>query len=141
MTAKEYLMQYRRAEQEIDRLLEEKARWETLAEKVTPTPSKAPGRPGSNDRVGMAVAKIIDLEREIDTKVDRLVDFRREIERAVSKMHGPKEREVLLRRYIHGQAWEEIAKEMGTTERHIYRVHETALFSLNVIECQYQPVI
>ena len=92
MTVKEYLLQYRRAEQEIDRLLEEKARWETLAEKVTPTPSKAPGRPGSNDRVGMAVAKIIDLEREIDTKVDRLVDFRREIERAVSKMHGPKER-------------------------------------------------
>lgn len=137
MTAKEYLLQYRRAEQEIDRLLEEKARWETLAEKVTPTPSKAPGRPGSNDRVGMAVAKIIDLEREIDTKVDRLVDFRREIERAISKMHGPKEREVLLRRYIQGERWEEIAEKMGLNLRWVHRVHGRALFSFQAIESHY----
>ena len=69
MTAKEYLLQYQRIEREIDRLLEERARWESLAEKVTPTPSKAPGGSGSGDRVGMAAAKIVDLQREIDARV------------------------------------------------------------------------
>ena len=137
MTAKEYLLQYRRAEQEIDRLLEEKARWETLAEKVTPTPSKAPGRLGSNDRVGMAVAKIIDLEREIDTKVDRLVVFRRAREHKVRIISDSREREVLLRRYIQGWSWEEIAEVTGLQIRRTLDIHKNALFSLECVELHY----
>lgn len=131
MTSKEYLLQYQRIEREIDRLLEEKAKWEALAEKVTPTPSKAPGRAGSGDRLGEAVAKIVDLEQDIDEQVDRLVDLRREIERAVSRIQDSKEREVLLRRYIQGQRWEEIADVLEMEVRRIYQLHKQALFALN----------
>ena len=104
MRAKEYLLQYQRAEQEIDRLLEERARWETLAGKVD-------SAPGGGERG--AAARILDLEREIDAKVDRLIGFRREMEGVLSRLPNPREREVLLRRYVQGQGWEEVAEKMG----------------------------
>lgn len=131
MTAKEYLMQYRRAEQEIDRLLEEKARWTALAEKMTPSLSGIPGGAGGGDRLGETVAKIVDLEREIGAKVDELVEHYRKIGEVVSQISDAKEREVLLRRYIQGQSWEEIGERMGVTERWVYQVHKRAIFSLH----------
>ena len=106
MRAKEYLLQYQRAEQEINRLLEERARWEILAGKVDSTP-------GGGGRRGTAAARILDLEREIDAKVDRLIGFRREMEGVLSRLPNPREREVLLRRYVQGQGWEEVAEKMA----------------------------
>ena len=122
MTAKEYLMQYRQIEKEINRLLEERARWAALAEKMTPSLSGMPGGAGGGDRLGETVAKIVDLEREIDAKVDELMGHYRKIREAVSQIPDAKEREVLLRRYMQGQSWEEIAERMGVTERWVYQV-------------------
>ncbi len=122
MRAKEYLLQYQRAEQEINRLLEERARWETLAGKVD-------SAPGGGERRA-AAARILDLEREIDAKVDRLIGFRREMEGVLSRLPNPREREVLLRRYVQGQGWEEVAEKMGITPRWTYQLHKNSLFSL-----------
>jgi len=123
MRAKEYLLQYQRAEQEINRLLEERARWEILAGKVD-------SAPGGGGRRGTAAARILDLEREIDAKVDRLIGFRREMEGVLSRLPNPREREVLLRRYVQGQGWEEVAEKMGITPRWTYQLHKNSLFSL-----------
>lgn len=131
MTAKEYLMQYRQIEKEINRLLEERARWAALAEKMTPSLSGMPGGAGGGDRLGETVAKIVDLEREIDAKVDELMGHYRKIREAVSQIPDAKEREVLLRRYMQGQSWEEIAERMGVTGRWVYQVHKRAIFSLH----------
>lgn len=137
MTAKEYLMQYRQIEKEINRLLEERARWMALAEKMTPSLSGMPGGAGGGDRLGETVAKIVDLEREIDAKVDELVEHHRKIGEAISQIPDAKEREVLLRRYIQGQSWEEIGEKMEITIRRVYQLHKTALFSLDFIVFHY----
>lgn len=137
MTAKEYLMQYRQIEKEINRLLEERARWAALAEKMTPSLSGMPGGAGGGDRLGETVAKIVDLEREIGAKVDELVEHYRKIGEVVSQIPDEKEREVLLRRYIQGQSWEEIGEKMEITIRRVYQLHKTALFSLDFIVFHY----
>ena len=137
MTAKEYLMQYRQIEKEIGRLLEERARWTALAEKMTPSLSGIPGGAGGGDRLGETVAKIVDLEREIGAKVDELVEHYRKIGEVVSQIPDAKEREVLLRRYMQGQSWEEIGEKMEITIRRVYQLHKTALFSLDFIVFHY----
>ena len=131
MTAKEYLTQYRQIEKEIGGLLEERTRWVALAEKMTPSLSGMPGGAVGGDRLGETVAKIVDLEREIDAKVDELMGHYRKIREAVSQIPDAKEREVLMRRYMQGQSWEEIAERMGVTERWVYQVHKRAIFSLH----------
>ena len=81
MTSKEYLSQYGQLNREIDRLLEEKARWMALALRVTPSLSEEPkggGQPGG--RIPAAVEKIAEWEEKINEKIDRLVGLRREIE-------------------------------------------------------------
>ena len=125
MTPKEYLAQYGRLNREIDRLLEEKAR-------VTPTLSQEPKGGGGGDRIQLAVEKIAEVEDKINAQIDRLVDLRREIEEKLSALPDGKQKEVLHRRYILGQKWEEIAVQMGLDYRWILRIHGKALLQLTI---------
>ncbi len=131
MTPKEYLSQYGQLNREIDRLLEEKARWMALALRATPSLSEEPkggGRPGG--RIPAAVEKIAEWEEKINEKIDRLVKLRQEIEERVRCIPDPKQREVLLRRYVQGQKWEQIAVQMNLDYRWVLRLHGRALLTI-----------
>ena len=132
MTPKEYLAQYGRLNREIDRLLEEKARWFALAARVTPTLSQEPKGGGGGDRLQLAVEKIAEVEDKINAQIDRLVDLRQEIEEKLSALPDSKQKEVLHRRYILGQKWEEIAVQMDLDYRWILRIHGKALLQLTI---------
>ena len=49
-------------------------------------------------------------------------------------MQDGAEKEVLIRRYLMGKAWEQIAVEMNYTYRHVTRLHGTALQSFSFPE-------
>lgn len=127
MTVKEYLQQYTRLNREIDRLMEEKKRWEDLALKVAPGYD---GSSGSGTGRIQAVEQIAEWEQRIDQKVDQLVALREEIERMVSEIDNRTQQEILLRRYISGQKWERIALEMHLEYRWVLRLHGRALQKL-----------
>lgn len=134
MTPKEYLSQYGQLNREIDRLLEEKARWMALALRATPSLSEEPkggGRPGG--RIPAAVEKIAEWEEKINEKIDRLVKLRQEIEERVRCIQDPKQREVLLRRYVQGQKWEQIALSMNYSYMQICRIHGAALQAFKML--------
>ena len=128
MTAKEYLSQYKSANREIDRLIEEKARWMDLATRITPAQTQGGRASGSeNGKIPLVVEKIIEAEEKINARVDELVDLRREIEARLAMMSEDKQREVLHRRYILGQKWEEIALNMNYSYMQVCRIHGAAL--------------
>lgn len=128
MTAKEYLSQYKSANREIDRLIEEKSMWMDLATKITPS-IKEGGRGSANEngKIPLAVEKIIETEEKITNRIDELIDLREQIESRVSVIPEERQREVLHRRYILCQKWEEIALEMNYSYMQVCRIHGAAL--------------
>ena len=76
---KEYLLGCQRLNQRINRLLLEQQQWRELATRVSPNLSGMPRGGGGGGTQG-AISKIIDLETEINTEIDKLVDKRKEIE-------------------------------------------------------------
>ena len=74
MTAKEYLRQLSRKDARIDALIERQRRYRELAERRTTVYRDTPGGGRRcSSSVEEYVVKIIDLEREIDRRIDEYV--------------------------------------------------------------------
>lgn len=91
-----------------------------------------------HERDGNAVERAYCQIAEYNAETDKLLDeyniVRRRAERFISSISDAAQREVLSRRYLMGQQWEEIADSMDYSVRHITRLHGLALqnMSLNV---------
>ena len=126
--AKAYLQQVKVYDTHIDNKLEELARLKTLATQITSTikPVVAFGG-GNQDKLGTIVAKIVDLENEIDEAVDAYVDKRREASRLLEKLEDADQVAVLHKLYFEFKTWPEIALEMHMTKRNAQYIHGRAL--------------
>ncbi len=126
MTAKEYLSQYKALNSEINAKLEQKRQLFALATSVAP--STTHGDCGNvSDKVGRTIAKLLDLEREINADIDRLVDLRREIEDVIAGVPDERLRMLLELRYVNGLTFEEIAENLDLSTVQIWRLHKIAL--------------
>lgn len=76
------------------------------------------------------IVKIIDLEYEIDTDIDRLVDLKREINQAINSVKQPEYNLLLELRYLNYKTWEEIAGIMNYSWRNVHYVHSRALIAV-----------
>ncbi|MCM1334275.1 MAG: hypothetical protein NC084_12055 [Bacteroides sp.] len=126
MTAKEYLSRYREIVREIKEKTEEIEYLEAIAEKVAPSSTRGGGGVIS-DKVGRGAARLIDLRCELDDRIVRLMTMRQEIEAAIARSGDARDRLILRKRYIAGETWEEIAKELEITTVHVWRLHKRAL--------------
>lgn len=129
---KAWLLQYRRLDERINRMETEKAKWIERATKMSAPSDGMPRGSSVSDTVGQAVAKIADLQAEINREIDQLVDLRREIEDAIYTVDDPILQELLERRYIDGDKWEEIAVSMHYSWRNILRKHGKALSAVKI---------
>ena len=82
------------------------------------------------------LAKIMDMEDEINNDIDALVDLKREIKRTIERVENPEYLILLELRYLCFKRWEEIAVMMNYNIRHIYRLHDEALEKLKVPDTQ-----
>lgn len=124
---KEFLNSYKLINSEINRLLAECESYRELAKRISPTYSDAPKTLNNTSKLETAVEKIIELEHEMDKKVDQLQKKREEIEQAIQTVKNPTLEEVLKRKYINGQTWEQIAVDMNYSWRQTIRLHGKAL--------------
>ena len=128
MTAKEYLRQYRDADDAINAKLDQIHRLRELATKTTtamsPARVKSSGEP---DKLAGIIARIVDMEREVDDSIDRLQDTKRQVEEAISGVRDARERKVLTLRYINGLRWEEIAVRLVYHYRWVLELHGRGL--------------
>lgn len=88
---------------------------------------------GSQDKLGDAVAKMVDLRDEINADIDSLVDAKRSVGYVIEKVMNPDQLQVLHKRYVLHESFEQIAIEMGYTYRHITRIHGEALQTVKII--------
>lgn len=126
--AKEFLKQVRLYDIHINNKLEEKARLEALALKITSSwSSEHVSGSGNQDKMGDAVAKIVDLERDIDRAVDAFVDKKAEVTAILEKIKNPDQLELLYKVYIQYESLEKVACEMNMSYRNACYVHGRAL--------------
>ena len=71
--------------------------------------------------------KLADKSSEIDSKVDELVDFKIKMGDHINQLEDERHRVILREHYINGLSFLEISKNLGYTERHLYRIHGDAL--------------
>ncbi len=82
---------------------------------------------GSGDKIGDCCAKIADLCAEINQDIDDFVDTKADIMHTIDKLDDLEERRLLYCRYFQYMPMIKIAQEMCVSERHIYRMHKTAV--------------
>ena len=126
--AKEFLQQVKLCDMHINEKLEELDRLKALTMKITSTwKQDSVSGSGNLDKLGDAIAKIIDLEADINNAVDIYVDKKKEVTALIEKIKDPDQVSVLYKRYFQDEPWERIACEMGFTYRNVCYIHGRAL--------------
>ncbi len=75
-----------------------------------------------------AIAALEGYAERVNAKWDELIALRTEAEELIGKITDGRCREVLTRRYLHGQTLERIAIDLGYSYRQIKRIHGGALY-------------
>ena len=70
---------------------------------------------------------LADYETELSNAVAEMVRCRKTAERIINSVEDRTQREVLTRRYIIGQRWEDIAVRMNYSLPRVYQLHGSAL--------------
>lgn len=130
---KKWLKRYRQLDREIAQKVVEIEAWRRRALNVTPTyrmpGDGAAGQPLTMDYI---VARIVDLEAEINADIDRLISLRAEITAAIEVVDDANLRLLLEYRYIVGWTWERIAVKMDYGWRHVHKMHSVALSKIKM---------
>lgn len=128
MTPKEYLLQYRDAVRRATAAQDHLDELRAMAERITPNyGGSGGGTHQTGDKLGAAVAKIVDAETKVDSEIELLISTEREIERAIDSVEDERLRNILYRRYICGDKWEVIAVALNIEYRWLLRLHGRAL--------------
>lgn len=129
---KAYLTRYRAADDEINDLLREKERIMARLTKMTSSVSDMPHGPQQPDKLTDGVARLIELDGEIDRKVDALCKMREELRACIETVPDFTLQRILMLRYISGQTWEQIAVNTNYCYKQVCRLHGTALSKLKM---------
>lgn len=128
MDAKAYLQQVERYENLITAKLEEMDRLRALTTKITSSwKDDVVSSSGSQDKLGDAIAKIIDLQTEINETIDEYVDRKREVGSVLEKVENSNQMAVLTKKYLLYESLEQIAVEMNMSYRNVCYIHGEAL--------------
>lgn len=130
MTPKEYLSQYRTLDVEINSKLEQASQLRALAAKVSPSTGFGSSG-GISDRVGKTVAKIIDLENEINGDIDKLISLKSDMMRQINAIKNSAYRTILEEHYFRNKSFDEIGESINYSKSQICRMHGTALLYIS----------
>ena len=128
---KHWLSRYQSINRQVKSKLDEIERLRSLETKITPTLSDMPKGGGSSNKIELVTERIDEIEQQMSDELKNLVDTRAEIEAVIQQVESEPYREVLERRYIHGEHWEQIAVNMNYDYRWVLRLHGKALAEIN----------
>ena len=128
--AKEYFAQIRKTDRLIHRLDSTIA---TLRSSLTSTGSQLKQdkvqTSGPKNTLEETITKIIDLEEDINTRIDELVSMKKEAFSMISKIPDLDQQNVLVGRYIQLKKWEDLAAEFEYTTQWLFEIHGKALLA------------
>lgn len=127
MTTQDYLSQIHRLNRRISNKLFEVFELKNLVGTVSTAVKEVNVQSGhTSDRTGDIISKIVDMEREIDAMTDEFVDKKNCIIKQLEELDF-NSYEVLYQRYVKQKPWDEIATDLKYTQRHVRRLHSSAL--------------
>ena len=128
MTTKQYLNQIDRINRMINNKLAEIYQLKTMVCSISVSANEDKVQSSSDkDKLGSSVAKIVDLENEINKAIDVYVDKKEKIVAQIDSVKDIMEYQVLFSRYIEHKTFEQIAEDNDYSVRQILRIHGNAL--------------
>lgn len=128
MTTKSYLEQVERLDRMIQNKLLEICQLKQMAISITARPKEVNVQVSSDkDRMGSAVAKLLDLEKETDGLVDDYIDKRKRIIEQIDSLGDTDMYHLLSEKYIARKDLVDIASEIGYSYKQVCRIHGKAL--------------
>ena len=138
MTPKEYLQQYRDAAKRARAALDHLDELRSMATRITPNyVGEGGGTHQTGDKLGAAVARIIDAENRVSDELEMLEAIEHEVLNTILRVKDATLSTLLYERYINGKTWEQIAVDMHYSYRGVTKMHGRAL--LAVKECIEVP--
>jgi DNA-directed RNA polymerase specialized sigma subunit len=128
MTPKEYLQQYRDAVRRAAAAQDHLDELRSMATRITPNySSEGCGTHQTGDKLGAAVARILDAESRVSDELEMLEATEREVIKTINGVQDGTLNTLLYERYINGKTWEQIAVQMNYTYRRVTQLHGKAL--------------
>lgn len=127
-----WLKRYRDALRLEKELREELEAQRARACKTTAALTGMPGGGGDGQALSRAVESIVAAQQELQAQINLCGATRREVVAALDQVTDARDHEILRRRYLLGQRWENIAVEMHIELRWIYRRHRRAVSELTM---------
>lgn len=81
----------------------------------------------ATSKMADTVAKIVNMQAEINRDIDELVDLKKEISSTIKAVPNPEHQTLLEKRYLCFQSWEIIAVDMYYSMHRLYKLHNQAL--------------
>ncbi len=127
--AKEYLLSIALLDAKIDARVSEMDDLKDKLLKITPTlsPDKGGGAGGTQDKMAGTMARIVDMQRQINADIDALIDRKAAAQKMLDSMKNPVHMTILHRRYFLHQPFERIASDMNYSWRWVCKLHGRAL--------------
>lgn len=137
MEAKIYLQQIAKDDKLIQNKWVEIYQLRCLATSVTAPMGTEPVQKSSvSDKVGNTVAKIVDLEAEINRMIEKFIDDKQERIAVIEQIDDELQYTILHKHYVQGKKFSLIAEEEHYTEVYISQQHQKALKKVQkIINC------
>ena len=113
-------------------LREELAEQQSRACKITAALTGMPGGGGDGQALPRAVESIIAAQQKLQAQINLCGATRREVVAAIDQVTDARDHEILRRRYLLGQRFEEIAVEMCLEYRWVRRRHKKGVEMLTI---------
>lgn len=128
MDTKQYLSQIRRLDRQIQNKLSELYNLKMMASSITVSnEGERVQTSGDKDQLGAVVAKVVDMENEVNKMVDLFVDTRNRIISQIDSLDDLDSYDILSMRYVAGKTFHEISEKTGWSIRKVFSLHGKAL--------------
>ncbi len=128
METKQYLSQIRRLDRQIQNKLSELYNLKMMASSISVSnEGERVQTSGNKDQLGAVVAKIVDMEKEVDKMVDLFVYTRSKIISQIDSLDDLDSYDILSMRYVAGKTFHEISEKTGWSIRKVFSLHGKAL--------------
>lgn len=134
MHAKLYLQEIRKLDRKIENKQMELEHLRALLESVTPKLKEVNVQSSlEKDRMGDNIIKIMELQDQINKDIDSFVDRKLEAIRLINELEDDESVNLLIRRYVAYEEWEDIANALHYSRQWVDKKHGLALLELQKI--------
>lgn len=129
----QWLMRYKDGRRAQARLEKELEQLRSDVVRITPLLTGMPGGHSDGQSLPRAVERVIAAQEELEKQIVECLKVRQEVEAVIDQVADPHDHEILHRRYILGQKWEQIAMEMPLDYSNVHRRHRRALEKIAIV--------